>query len=64
MIQWQHLFAVSILNRGREYYRKNKVRSLIRDGETFYATVEGSEEYEVEWRPPCTRSRPAKPRTC
>ena len=50
MIQWQHLFAVSILNRGREYYRKNKVRSLIRDGETFYATVEGSEEYEVEIR--------------
>ena len=34
MIQWQHLFAVPILNRGREYFRKNKVRSLIRDGDT------------------------------
>ena len=50
MIQWQHLFSVSILNRGREYFRKNKVRSLIRDGATYYAVVEGSREYEVEIR--------------
>ena len=50
MIQWQHLFPVTILNRGREYFRKNKVRSLIRDGDTFYAAVEGNEEYEVEIR--------------
>ena len=50
MIQWQHLFPVSILNRGREYFRKNRVRSLIQDGSTYYAAVEGSREYEVEIR--------------
>ena len=50
MIQWQHLFPVTILNRGREYYRKNRVRSLIQDGSTYYAVVEGSREYEVEIR--------------
>ena len=48
MIQWQQLFPVHVLNRGREYYRKNKVRSLIQDGETYYAVVEGNEEYDVE----------------
>ena len=47
MIQWQHLFSGSILQRGREYYKQNKVRSLIRDGETYYATVEGTTDYQV-----------------
>ena len=47
MLQWQHLFSGGILQRGREYYKMNKVRSLIRDGDTYYATVEGAEDYEV-----------------
>ena len=36
MLQWQHLFSSAILQRGREYYKKNKVRSLIQDGELYY----------------------------
>ena len=47
MLQWQHLFSGGILQRGRDYYKQNKVRSLIRDGDTYYATVEGAEDYEV-----------------
>ena len=47
MLQWQHLFSGGILQRGRDYYKQNKVRSLIRDGDTYYATVEGTEDYEV-----------------
>ncbi len=50
MLQWQYLFSTSILQRGREYYKKNKVRSLIQDGETYYAAVEGSREYDVTVR--------------
>ena len=50
MLRWQHLFSAAILQRGREYYRKNKVRSLIQDGELYYASVEGTEEYEVQIR--------------
>ena len=50
MLQWQHLFSSAILQRGREYYKKNKVRSLIQDGELYYASVEGTEEYEVQVR--------------
>ena len=50
MLQWQHLFSTTILQRGREYYRKNKVRSLIQDGDLYYASVEGTEEYEVQVR--------------
>ena len=47
MLQWQHLFSASTLQLGREYYKKNKVRSLIQDGDLYYASVEGTEEYEV-----------------
>ena len=50
MLQWQHLFSTTILQRGREYYKKNKVRSLIQDGDLYYASVEGTEEYEVQVR--------------
>ena len=50
MLQWQHLFSTSILQQGREYYKKNKVRSLIQDGDLYYASVEGTEEYEVQIR--------------
>lgn len=50
MLQWQHLFSAAILQRGREYYKKNKVRSLIQDGDLYYASVEGTEEYEVQVR--------------
>ncbi len=50
MLQWQHLFSTSILQHGREYYKKNLVRSLIRDGETYYAAVQGTEEYQVTIR--------------
>ena len=48
MLNWQRLFDPEILQRGREYYKKNKVRSLIQDGERYYAAVEGTEEYQVE----------------
>ncbi len=48
MLKWQHLFSQQILRRGQEYFRKNKVRSLIKDGDVYYATVEGTEEYSVE----------------
>ena len=48
LLQWQHLFSAAVLQSGREYYRKNKVRSLIQDGELYYASVEGTEEYEVQ----------------
>ena len=41
MLQWQHLFPTAVVQRGREYYKKNLVRSLIRDGETYYAAVQG-----------------------
>ena len=50
MLKWQHLFSAAILQRGRDYYRKNRVRSLIRDGDLYYATVEGSEDYQVSIR--------------
>ncbi len=50
MLQWQHLFSTSILQQGREYFKKNRVRSLIRDGETYYAAVQGTEEYQVTVR--------------
>ena len=50
MLQWQHLFSTPILQHGREYYKKNLVRSLIRDGETYYAAVQGTEEYQVTIR--------------
>ena len=50
MLQWQHLFSTAILQQGREYYKKNKVRSLIQDGDLYYASVEGTEEYEVQIR--------------
>ena len=47
MLQWQHLFPTAVVQRGREYYKKNLVRSLIRDGETYYAAVQGTREYQV-----------------
>ena len=47
MLQWQHLFPTAVVQRGREYYKKNLVRSLIRDGETYYAAVQGTQEYQV-----------------
>ncbi len=50
MLHWQHLFSAAILQRGREYFRKNKVRSLIRDGDLYYGAVEGTEEYSVTIR--------------
>ncbi|MCR5087915.1 MAG: DEAD/DEAH box helicase [Oscillospiraceae bacterium] len=50
MLRWQHLFPAAILQRGRDYFRNNKVRSLIRDGEVFYGVVEGTKEYSVTVR--------------
>ncbi len=50
MLLWQHLFSGSILQQGREYYRNNRVRSLIQDGELYYASVQGTVEYEVQVR--------------
>ena len=48
MKNWKRLFAPIILNRGYEYYMDDLVEDLHRDGDTIYATVSGTEDYEVE----------------
>ena len=48
MKNWKRLFAQRILNRGYEYYMDDLVEDLHRDGDTIYATVSGTEDYEVE----------------
>ena len=47
MLKWQHYFPATIVQRGREYYKQNKVRSLIQDGDKYYAVVKGEKEYDV-----------------
>ncbi len=47
MLQWQHLFSNSILNRGREYYRCGRVRELEKIDSTWFAEVRGTRRYHV-----------------
>ena len=47
MLKWQHFFPTAIVQRGRDYYKQNKVRSLIQDGDKYYAVVKGEKEYDV-----------------
>ena len=48
MNDWKQLFKPHILERGYEYYRDNAVEEITKRGNTYFATVCGSEEYEVE----------------
>ena len=48
MKNWKRLFTPIILNRGYEYYMDDLVENLHRDGDMIYATVSGTEDYEVE----------------
>lgn len=41
-------FQYQIQQRGRDYYEKGNVKSLVRTGDTFIAKVEGSETYDVK----------------
>lgn len=41
-------FQYQIQQRGKEYYEKGNVKSLVRTGDTFIAKVEGSEMYNVK----------------
>ena len=36
MLKWQHFFPTAIVQRGRDYYKQNKVRSLIQDGDILF----------------------------
>lgn len=45
--KWQGLFYGSILSRGWNYFQDGSVRELSRSGNRIFATVIGSEEYEV-----------------
>ena len=44
MKNWKKFFAPKILNRGYEYYMDDLVEDLFRDGDTIYATVNGTED--------------------
>ena len=45
---WKEEFAPHILARGKKYYEERKVRRIQRCGNTYIASVEGTEDYEVE----------------
>ena len=48
MIQWQHLFGKSIVERGLEYYNNDAVSDLQIKGNKFCAVVNGTFPYYVE----------------
>ncbi|MBR0414628.1 MAG: hypothetical protein IJI67_06130 [Clostridia bacterium] len=48
MKDWKQLFQPQILERGYDYYRDSAVDEITKRGNTYSATVCGSEEYEVE----------------
>ena len=41
-------FEYQIKNRGKDYYEKGNIVSLVRDGNTFISKIDGRERYEVE----------------
>lgn len=45
---WQEEFAFHILMRGKKYNEEGNVRRIQRCGDTYIATVEGTEDYDVE----------------
>lgn len=45
---WQDEFAPHILARGKKYFEEGRVGRIQRDGKTYFASVEGTEDYEVE----------------
>lgn len=45
---WEEEFAPHILARGKTYFEEGRVGSLQRSGNTYFADVAGTEEYEVE----------------
>lgn len=48
MTNWQDLFQSHILERGYDYYSKNRVINMVVDENSVAATVAGSQEYDVE----------------
>lgn len=45
---WRECFEDKILERGEKYWRQGRVRQLHEQGSTVTATVQGTEDYEVE----------------
>ena len=45
---WQREFTPLILARGKKYFEEGRVGRVQSDGETYVASVEGTERYEVE----------------
>lgn len=45
---WKNWFQPHILERGRAYFEEDRVSVLERTEDGYTATVEGTEEYEVE----------------
>ena len=48
MKSWKNWFQPHILERGRACFAEGRVADLERTGDSYTATVEGTEEYEVE----------------
>lgn len=46
-MNWKKLFGSNSLHRGEVYYKSGNVIELYREGDTYYAVVEGRYEYEV-----------------
>src|SRR5574344_1635351 len=47
-MEWENLFASHILNRGYDYFCDDAVENMEVSGDVIIASVEGTEEYEVE----------------
>lgn len=47
-MNWEHLFRGIILERGYEYYIQGLVENIEIEAESIHATVNGTEDYEVE----------------
>lgn len=45
---WEYEFTQLILNRGKKYFADGRVDCLRREGNTYYASVVGTENYEVQ----------------
>lgn len=48
MVKWKYLFSNLILQRGRQYYERGRVQSIMQNGRLFQAEVVGSITYRVE----------------
>jgi uncharacterized Zn finger protein len=45
--RWKYSFSSQILSRGEDYYYSGFVHDLEKDGNTYTATVSGTDDYEV-----------------